>query len=98
MNRNTLSRRSVTFLISLVLVTCAPAMSQNADSLGGAFKSPAGTSTTFYGEQYVVRSNGTFEYKFVGRANNHTVRETDSGTIILSGVYVTFKFAGRTTR
>jgi len=58
----------------------------------------AGTSTTFYGEQFVVRSNGTFEYKFVGRANNNTVRETDRGTIILSGGYVTFKFAGRTTK
>jgi len=58
----------------------------------------AGTTTTFYGEQFVVRSNGTFEYKFVGRANNTTVRETDRGTIILSGGYVTFKFAGRTTK
>lgn len=58
----------------------------------------AGTTTSFYGEQFVVRSNGTFDYKFVGRANNTTVRETDRGTIILSGGYVTFKFAGRTTK
>jgi hypothetical protein len=58
----------------------------------------AGTATSFYGEQYVIRSNGTFDYKFAGRANNHTVRETDRGTIILSGGYVTVQFAGRTTK
>jgi hypothetical protein len=58
----------------------------------------AGTTTSFYGEQFFVRSNGTFEYKFVGRANNNTVRETDRGTVILSGGYVTFKFEGRTTK
>ncbi len=58
----------------------------------------AGTATSFYGEQYVIRSNGSFDYKFAGRANNHTVRETDRGTIILSGGYVTLKFEGRTTK
>jgi hypothetical protein len=58
----------------------------------------AGTATSFYGEQYVIRSNGSFDYKFVGRANNNTVRETDRGTIILSGGYVTAKFEGRTTK
>jgi len=58
----------------------------------------AGTATSFYGEQLVIKSNGTFEYKFVGRANNSTVRETDRGTIILSGGYVTAKFEGRMTK
>ena len=58
----------------------------------------AGTTTSFYGEQLVIKSNGTFEYKFVGRANNTTVRETDRGTIILSGGYVTAKFEARTTK
>jgi tRNA_anti-like len=58
----------------------------------------AGTTTSFYGEQIVVRSNGSFDYKFVGRANNTTVRETDRGTVILSGGYVTFKFEGRLTK
>ena len=58
----------------------------------------AGTATSFYGEQYVIRSNGTFDYKFAGRANNQTVRETDRGTILLSGGYVTVKFEGRTTK
>ncbi len=54
------------------------------------------TNTTFYGEQYSIRSDGTFEYKFVGRANNRTVRESDSGNVILSGGFITFKFKGRT--
>jgi|GEM_PF-796829 len=58
----------------------------------------AGTATSFYGEQFVIRANGAFDYKFVGRANNNTVRETDRGTVILSGGYITFKFAGRTTK
>jgi len=55
----------------------------------------AGTSTVFYGERYVIRPNGTFEYLFAGRANNRTIRESDRGTVILSGGYVTLKFAGR---
>lgn len=55
------------------------------------------TATSFYGEQYSIKSDGTFEYKFVGRANNRTVRELDSGNVILSGGYITFKFKGRTT-
>jgi len=58
----------------------------------------AGTATSFYGEQFVVRGNGSFDYKFVGRANNNTVRETDRGTIILSGGYLTFRFEGRLTK
>ena len=56
------------------------------------------TNTTFYGEQYSIRSDGTFTYKFVGRSSNITVRESDSGNVILSGGYITFKFKGRTTR
>lgn len=56
------------------------------------------TNTTFYGEQYSIRSDGTFQYKFVGRSNNSTVRESDIGNVILSGGYITFKFKGRTTQ
>lgn len=55
------------------------------------------TNTTFYGEQYSIRSDGTFTYKFVGRSSNITVRESDSGNVILSGGYITFKFKRRTT-
>jgi hypothetical protein len=56
------------------------------------------TNTTFYGEQYSIRSDGRFEYKFVGRSNNTTVRESDSGNVILSGGFITIKFQGRTTQ
>jgi hypothetical protein len=56
------------------------------------------TNTTFYGEQYSIKSDGTFEYKFVGRSNNTTVRESDSGSVILSGSFITIKFKGRTTQ
>lgn len=56
------------------------------------------TNTTFYGEQYSIRSDGTFTYKFVGRSNNNTTRESDSGNVILSGGYITIKFKGRTTQ
>lgn len=58
----------------------------------------AGTNTTFYGEQYVIKSDGTFDFLFVGRSGNRTVRETDSGSVILSGGYITFKFKGRMTQ
>ena len=58
----------------------------------------SGTNTTFYGEQYSIRSDGTFTFKFVGRSNNRTVRELDSGNVILSGSYITFKFKGRLTQ
>ena len=57
----------------------------------------SGTATSFYGEQYSIKSDGTFEYKFAGRANNRTVRELDTGNVILSGGYITFKFKRRTT-
>jgi hypothetical protein len=56
------------------------------------------TNTTFYGEQYSIRSDGTFAYKFVGRSSNITVRESDSGNVILSGGFITFKFKARMTQ
>jgi len=55
------------------------------------------TATSFYGEQYLIKADGTFAYKFVGRASNRTVRESDSGNVILAGSFVTFKFKGRLT-
>lgn len=58
----------------------------------------AGTSTSFYGEQYIIKADGTFAYKFTGRANNSTVRESDSGTVALSGSFITFKFVKRAER
>lgn len=58
----------------------------------------AGTNTSFYGEQYSIRSDGSFDYKFVGRSNNNTTRESDSGIIILSGGFIAFKFKTRATQ
>ena len=58
----------------------------------------AGTNTTFYGEEYVIRPDGTFDYLFVGRSDNRTVREKDSGTIILSGGFITVKYKQRSTQ
>ena len=55
------------------------------------------TNTTFYGESYSIKSDGTFQYKFAGRSMNNTVRESDSGTVMLSGSFITFKFNGRIT-
>ena len=57
----------------------------------------ARTNTTFYGEQYAIKSDGTFVYKFVGRSNNMTVRESESGTIALSSGFIILKFKGRLT-
>ena len=54
----------------------------------------AGTTVAFYGEQYIIKSDGTFEFLFVGRSSNHTVRETDIGTVVLSGAYIMVKFKG----
>ena len=54
----------------------------------------AGTSTSFYGEQYSIKSTGTFDFLFVGRANNTTVREKDTGTVVLSGGLIIFAFKG----
>ena len=50
------------------------------------------TDTTFFGEWYTIRANGTFDSNLQGRTGNHTVRESDTGTVILSGGTVTFKY------
>jgi hypothetical protein len=61
------------------------------DSSSGDY---ASTSTAFYGESFAIKADGTFDYKFTGRADNHTVRETDGGKVTLSGGFVTFQFKG----
>ena len=43
------------------------------------------TDTSFFGEKYTIRSDGTYTSKFQGRASNTTIRESDSGNILLSG-------------
>ena len=64
------------------------------DSSNGNY---SGTDTSFFSDHHLIKPDGSFEYKFVGRASNHTVRETDSGTVILSGDNIIFKFKGRST-
>ena len=49
------------------------------------------TDTSFFGKKYFIRSDGTYDSKFQGRASNTTIRETDSGTIILSGGFIILK-------
>ena len=49
------------------------------------------TSASFFGKKYFIRSDGTFDSKFQGRASNTTIRESDSGTIILDGGFITLK-------
>jgi hypothetical protein len=57
----------------------------------------AGTNTTFYAESYTIRADGSFDYRFTGRTSNQTVRETDTGSIVLSGGTVFVKFNGRSS-
>jgi hypothetical protein len=45
----------------------------------------SGTDTSFFREDYVVRADGTYESKFQGRSSNQTIRESDSGKIVLEG-------------
>ncbi|MEP7074752.1 MAG: hypothetical protein ABI878_02995 [Acidobacteriota bacterium] len=59
------------------------------DSSSGNY---SGTDTSFFTENYTIKSDGTFEHRFQGRASNHTVREVDGGTVALSGGYITLKF------
>jgi len=47
--------------------------------------------TSFFGKKYFIRADGTFESKLQGRTSNTTIRESDSGTIILSGGFINMK-------
>jgi len=49
------------------------------------------TDASFYGKKYFIRADGTFNSKFQGRASNTTIRESDSGNIILDGGFITMK-------
>jgi hypothetical protein len=50
------------------------------------------TDTTFYGEWFSIRPDGTFTSSFQGRTGNQTIRESDTGTVVLSGGTVTLKY------
>jgi len=49
------------------------------------------SSVSFGRTKYTIRADGTYESNFQGRASNTTIRESDSGTIILSGGFITLK-------
>jgi hypothetical protein len=49
------------------------------------------TDASFYGKKYFIRADGSFDSKFQGRASNTTIRESDSGNIILDGGFITMK-------
>jgi len=61
------------------------------DSSSGNY---GGTDTTFFGERYTIKPDGTFDFRFQGRTANHTVREAGTGTVTLSGGYVFVRFTG----
>jgi hypothetical protein len=69
----------------------AASVTTYVDSSSGNY---AGTDTTFYGESYNIKPDGTFSHNFVGRTGNHTVREASSGTITLTGSYLIVRFTG----
>jgi spermidine/putrescine-binding protein len=46
------------------------------------------SSVSFGRTEYTIRADGTYESNFQGRASNTTIRESESGTIILSGGFV----------
>ena len=46
------------------------------------------TSVSFGRTDYTIRADGTYMGKFQGRASNTTIREAESGTIILSGGFI----------
>lgn len=50
--------------------------------------SSSSTSVSFGRTDYTIRADGTYESKFEGRASNTTIRESDSGTITLSGGFI----------
>lgn len=51
----------------------------------------AGTETTIALKYFTIKSDGTFEASFLGRASNHTVREKSAGTVTLSDGYIILK-------
>jgi hypothetical protein len=62
------------------------------DSSTGAF---VASSATFYGESYDIAADGSFDYKFVGRSSNYTVREGEKGSISFAGGFMVVSFPKR---
>ena len=49
-------------------------------------------SGNIYGMKYVIKSDGTFVYKFAARYGIKTIREWGAGTVVISRELITFKF------
>ncbi len=49
-------------------------------------------SGNIFGMKYTIKSDGTFVYKFAARYGIRTIRESGSGTVVLSRDLITFKF------
>ena len=49
------------------------------------------TNATFFGKKYFIRSDGGYDSRTQSRASNTTIRESDSGTVVLSGGFVTLQ-------
>jgi hypothetical protein len=49
-------------------------------------------SGNIFGMKYVIKSDGSFVYKFAARYGIRTVREWGTGTVFVSGDLITFKF------
>jgi len=49
------------------------------------------TDASFFGKQYFIHADGSFDSKFQGRASNTTIRESDNGTVVLDGGIITMK-------
>ena len=56
------------------------------------------SSVSFGRTKYIIRADGTYESNFQGRASNTTIRESDSGTIILDGGFIIMKSRPRQNR
>ncbi len=52
----------------------------------------SGTDTTLQGEQYFIKPDSSFSHKSIVMTSNGKVRETNSGTVILSNDLIIFKF------
>jgi len=49
-------------------------------------------SGNIFGMKYVIKSDGTFVYKFAARYGSKTIREWGAGTVVVSHDLITFKF------
>jgi len=49
-------------------------------------------SGNIFGMKYVIKSDGTFVYKFAARYGTKTIREWGNGTVLVARDLITFKF------